>query len=132
MAAGAICAPGEIVDLIADREVHQLMIGRVKLDRVQAHPVPVERSQLRPMAVGLLGPVRDFFPPKGRARSRQPVRRPVRAHRRRPLAKGCVARPEILIANRRRHVEDVMRRQVGERGAGNGHGGVSFARDGIG
>ena len=44
--------PGEGVDAIAEHELHQLVIGGMKFDGILAMAEPVERTQLRLIAVG--------------------------------------------------------------------------------
>ncbi len=106
--------PGEAGYFVLDRERHQVVIGGVEFDLIDAHAMAVKGAQFRAVPVGgvrlleSLGGTGDF------AERRQPVLGPAGPFPRDAFAQGRIIVPKILVAQVWRHVGDVVSGQTGE------------------
>ena len=110
MRAGLRLAPRQRVELVRDGEPHELVPGRVKLDLVDAVPVPVVRAQDGGIRVGEPAP-RERLAAGDLAEASHAFVGPRRLATDR-LDEDTVAREEVVALERRRLIRDLVRRHA--------------------
>ena len=119
--------PGVVRRAAGDGDLHQVVIGRVIGDLVDPAAVAVEGAQFRDMPVGLLGLLEHRVAAHQPAECREAAGGASRAFPRHRFAQRDVAGPQILVADQRRHVDDLVGRQVGD-GFERDHPSIRFRR----
>ena len=106
--------PGKAWQFIADRHIHQLVIGRVIIHLIDAHTVAVEGFKLGRMAVGESG-LFEYLGRTGEGTARgQFLFSPAATFPMDTLAKRYVTLPQVLVFKVWRHIGDFMGRQRGQ------------------
>ena len=111
----AFVVPSEIVDLVGNRQIHKVVVGWVKLDRIDTHAVAVKSTQLWAMAIGLMGLLKSLVQPSQMSDMRKMPGMTGPTHVRCPVSQRTVICPQVLIAHVGRHVDNLMGRQVRNR-----------------
>ena len=115
MARVAFVVPSEVVQLVGYRQVHQVMVGRVELNRVNAHAVAVKSLQLRDKLIGLPGFFKGVIQTSDAPDFSHVVRVMLTPAKRKPFAQYAVISPEVLITHMRWYVGDLVGRETGKR-----------------
>ena len=102
--AGAWLAPWQRVQAVGNRQLHEPMPGRMKLDLVDALAVAVVGAQHRRKGVGLDAPV-DRLPSGDGAELADAVERPPAALALQRVGEGVIALERVVAAQRRRLIE---------------------------
>ena len=111
----AFVVPSEVVQLVGYRQVHQVMVRRVELNRVNAHAVAVKSLQLRDKLIGLSGFFKGVIQTSDAPDFGHMVRVMFTPAKRKPFAQYAIISPEVLITHMGRHISDLMGRETGKR-----------------
>ncbi len=103
--------PGEAVHLIGHGRGHQLVIGRVKLDLVDAPTITVEAVQFGPVPVGQLAGLHQLMPDL-LAHGIQVVRRPLGTVPGNCLLQWQITAPEVVAGHGLRLVMNFVRTEL--------------------
>ena len=123
LGAAAFVGPGKARHAVADRKRHQVVVGGMEGDLVDAHAVAVVGPEFGGMAVGGVCLFEGLGGADFAAEARQRRLCPAAAFARNPRAQHRIVLPQILIAEMRWHVGDRMRLQFRYRCSGC-HGGL--------
>ena len=55
MTGPSLIMPSEIMQFVGNRQIHKLVIGRVKFDSIYPHAIPVKSAQFWNVPIGLVG-----------------------------------------------------------------------------
>ena len=102
--------PGKACYLIFNRNGHQLVIGRVIRNLINAHAVTIKRFEFRRVSVGKFRSFKGLCGARNFSKSRQCQLRPAGAVTHNALLQCSIALPQILVTEVRRHIGDVVRR----------------------
>ena len=108
MRAGALVRPGERVRLAAEDQPHQLVVGGMEFDEVDAMAEAVVRAQLGQVPVGLARQVLDLGAADQGSGLLQVIRRPVGTEDANRVTQRFVAGIEVVIFERTRLVHHLM------------------------
>ena len=108
MAGVAFVVPGEVMQLVRDRKIHQVVVRRMKFDGVNAHAVTVKGLQLRHIPVGLAGFFECVIQAGDAPDPGHVVSVVLASARQKPVAQCLVIGPKILVAHMRRHIGHLM------------------------
>jgi hypothetical protein len=106
MSAGPGVPPWQRMQAIADRHLHELLVGRVELDLVNAVAEPVVSPELWRVGVGLETPADGFFSAGEPTQLVQVRESPGRALSLERLAQRPVREEKVVVDERRRLVQD--------------------------
>ena len=104
----ALIMPGEIVHFVGNREVHQIVVGRMKLNRIDPHAVTIKRPQFWAVAIGLTRLLKGLIQSGQLSSIRQMVSMAGAALNFGPMAHRPVILPEVLIPHMRRHIDNLV------------------------